>query len=263
MQIELVLVMVLLLFCCRCYCCCHTAVSRCCCCSAMLCSIGGASCINVCVFVRWSVFLRCGNEEALFGFCKRKQFSFRMKQCERPTKRMCKRIYVFMRELMCLVSTAKKGFNNNSRAFFFLFYFINGHAHRKCELWWCIWRWWYAIKKLLLYVFLCIRVTHKGFLRFERKKTYTWKHKLPYKHNTIITNNSNHGTRYFFPTFFPHCHPLNEFLFFISYMCRHAPIREKNHSYLHPQPARKIHSFIHWKSNLLTLQPKFFKRKFL
>lgn len=43
-------------------------------------------CFHLYAYVYSNVFLRCGNEEALFGFAKRKQFSFRMKQWQKTNQ---------------------------------------------------------------------------------------------------------------------------------------------------------------------------------
>lgn len=169
---------------------------------------------------------------------KGNNFNFGWNNGKRPTKPsyvwgcMCECVYA---RVDGLVSTAKKGFNNSR------FYFINGHAHRKCELWWCIWWWWYAIKKLLLYAFLCGSGTHKrGFLDFQ-PKTNAWTQKLyeqQSRHPLFLSS-------YFLLSALRH--PLSEF--YSIYVGAHPS--KKNHSQSHthtpnlPVRSTHTHSFIH------------------
>lgn len=79
-------------------------------------------------------------------------------------------------------------------------------------------------------------------------------------------NNNNHGTRYFFLTFFPHCHPLNEFdyFYYFIYVGTH-PSTKITHTYTPSPSAAHIHSVNHSfteSPSQLTFQPNF-QRKFL
>lgn len=55
----------------------------------------------------------------------------------------------------------------------------------------------------------------RGFLGFEEKNNDNGENNNMSSDND---NNNNHGTRSFFLTFFPHCHPLNEFDYFYYFI---------------------------------------------
>lgn len=206
--------------------------------------------LDACMCVCSKVFLRCGNEEALFGFARRKQLSFRMKQCKRPSNQPTTQppiVCVFMRELMCLCQQWK-GTSIILSRIQRMFYFINGHAHRKCGIMMM-----YMVmmiraikKELLLYDFLCGSGAYGGFSWISTKKCMRTQTICGRTKQQQQQQQQKSWYPWLFHSNFPSA--LSPFERGLFHICRRAPKKKEiTHTHTPNLPVRSphIHSFIH------------------